>query len=150
ARLMHVPVLASDIDPVAARVAAANAKLNGVADAITTVTAADLANRVFRERGRFDLIVANILAGPLMKLARPIRRHLAASGTVILSGLLPGQGARVIAAYRRQGLRLANEFQREGWLTLVFERRLLRRGGRPLRALPALHAADRKSRALRR
>jgi len=150
AHIMHAHVLASDIDPVATRVAAANARLNGMARAITTLTAAGLAKREFAEHGRFDLIVANILAGPLIRLAAPIRRHLAPGGTVILSGLLPSQRARVVAAYRGQGLRLVRDYPRDSWLTLVFERKPLRTAGTPARRPPALHAADQRSRAPRR
>jgi ribosomal protein L11 methyltransferase len=137
ARGLHAPVLATEIDPVATAVAAANARLNRAAGLITTVTAADLSGRLVGERGRFDLIVANILAGPLIRLAPSVRRHLAAGGTVILSGLLPTQRARVVAAYRGQGLRLVRAATSAGWLTLVFERRSIRTAemrGRPPRA----------------
>src|SRR5581483_8088295 len=106
--------------------AAANAALNRVGRMITVVTAAGLGRRVFRLRGRFDAIVANILAGPLMKLAPAVRRHLAAGGILILSGLLPEQRSRVVAAYRGQGLRLVRDFAEQGWLTLLLERRPLK------------------------
>lgn len=149
ARLLHAPVLASDIDPVATRIAATNARLNGVGGKIAVVTAAGLAKCEFREHGPFDLIVANILAGPLVRLAASIRRQLGPGGTVILSGLLPEQRARILAAYRGQGLRLVRDFPRDGWLTLVFERRSLRTGGTNVRRLQALRAAGRKSPATR-
>ncbi len=64
AKLAHIPVLASDIDPVATRVAAANVRLNEVHPEVRVVTAAGISGRVFRQRGPYDLIVANILAGP--------------------------------------------------------------------------------------
>src|SRR5690606_9510698 len=68
ARLARIPVLATDIDPVATRVAAENVRLNHVARLIETVTATGFAHRRFEQRGPFDLIVANILARPLMQL----------------------------------------------------------------------------------
>jgi ribosomal protein L11 methyltransferase len=135
ARLAHVPVLASDIDPVATRVAKANVRLNGVQPEVRVVTAAGLGTRVFRANAPFDLIVANILAGPLVGLAPSIRRVLAPGGTVILSGLLPPQTNRVAAAYRAAGLRFARAEQREEWMTLTFT---LPPAGRPRRG-PAGH-----------
>ena len=150
ARSLKIPVLASDIDPTATRIAAANATLNRAGDNITAVTAAGLDRRVFRLRGPFDLIVANILAGPLVTLAPSVRRHLAANGTVILSGLLPEQRARVVSAYRGQGLRCVRDFTRDGWLTLVFERKPARRAEMRGRPAQALHARAQRSRARRR
>jgi ribosomal protein L11 methyltransferase len=150
ARSLKVPVLASDIDPTATRIAAANAALNRAGDAVTTITAAGLARQIFRLRGPFDLIVANILANPLVKLAPAVRRHLAANGLVILSGLLPEQRARVVSAYRGRGLRLVRDFTRDGWLTLIFERKPARKAemrGRPAR-VP--RARGQRSRARRR
>jgi ribosomal protein L11 methyltransferase len=130
ARLAHVPVLASDIDPVATRVAAANVRLNQVRPLVHVVTAAGLGASVFRANAPFDLIVANILAGPLVALAPAIRRLLAAGGTVILSGLVEPQTNRVAAAYRAAGLRLDRAEQREEWMTLTFTLPL---AGRPAR-----------------
>jgi ribosomal protein L11 methyltransferase len=140
ARVLHATVLASDIDQVAVKVAAANAKLNGVGRLVTAVAAAGVSGRAFRERAPFDLIVANILAGPLVRLAPAIRRHLAAGGTVVLSGLLPAQRARVVAAYRGQGMRLVRGTIRDGWLTLIVERKPLKTAGTRGRRARALRA----------
>ena len=115
-------VLASDIDPVATEVAVENVRLNGVAAFVRIVTAAGLAGRAFRDRAPYDLVVANILAGPLAALAPAIRRAVAPGGTVILSGLLPEQRARIVATYRSTGLVLARSLIVEGWLTLVMRR----------------------------
>jgi ribosomal protein L11 methyltransferase len=143
-------VLASDIDPIATRVAAANAKLNHVAPLIRTMTAAGLARSVFGLLGPFDLIVANILAGPLARLAPSMRRQLAVGGTVILSGLLPGQRAPVVAAYRGQGLRLVRDVMHTGWLTLVFARKPVRTAEKRGRRARSLRAGGQKWRATRR
>jgi ribosomal protein L11 methyltransferase len=120
AKRCKVPVLASDIDPLAVRIAAENARQNGVGPLVRAIRADGVAGRAFGMRGRFDLIVANILARPLVALAPAIRRRLARRGTVILSGLLVGQQNRVAAAYRAQGLRLTRADEREGWVTLTF------------------------------
>jgi ribosomal protein L11 methyltransferase len=122
AKAARARVLASDIDPVATRVARENVRLNGVAAYVTTVTAGDLKSALFRSAGPFDLIVANILAGPLIALAPSIGRHLAPGGTLILSGLIPEQRARMLAAYRGLGLRLVRSSVLNDWLTLTFER----------------------------
>ncbi len=122
AKLAKARVLASDIDPVATRVADENVRLNGVAAFVRIVTAAGLTGRAFAERAPYDLVVANILAGPLAALAPAIRRAVAPGGTVILSGLLPAQRARILATYRLTGLVLAHSLIVEGWLTLVLRR----------------------------
>jgi ribosomal protein L11 methyltransferase len=140
ARGLHAPVLASDIDPTATRIAAANARLNRAGTMIRAVNAAGLSPAVIRDAGPFDLILANILAGPLVKLAPAVRRRLAPQGEVVLSGILPAQRARVIAAYRGQGLRLARAAMLDGWVTLLLARKPVKKAGmrtRPLRALPA-------------
>ncbi len=122
AKLAKARVLASDIDPVATRVADENVHLNGVAAFVHTLTAAGLAGRAFAERAPYDLVVANILAGPLAALAPAIRRAVAPGGTVILSGLLPEQRRRIIATCRATGLVLVHAMAVEGWLTLVLRR----------------------------
>ncbi|MCB1385069.1 MAG: 50S ribosomal protein L11 methyltransferase [Nitratireductor sp.] len=119
AKAMHCPVLASDIDPVAMNIAAENARLNGVGALIASITAAGFTHPSFAARKPFDLIVANILARPLQAMAADLARHAASGGTVILSGLLPHQRARITAAYRLQGLHLAHTRYRDGWMTLV-------------------------------
>ncbi|HMN86154.1 MAG TPA: 50S ribosomal protein L11 methyltransferase [Bauldia sp.] len=122
ARLTKAPVLASDIDPVATRVARENIAKNGTAATVIAFTATGLADRRIRTNAPYDLIVANILAGPLQALAPAIRRAIAPGGTVILSGLLPEQRARIVSAYRRQGLRLRRWTVLDDWLTLTLER----------------------------
>jgi ribosomal protein L11 methyltransferase len=99
AKLAHIPVLATDIDPVAVRIAAENAWLNGVASHVSTSTAAGFHHPSIAAAGPFDLIVANILARPLMQLAPAMRRHLAPGGSLILSGILARQRNAVLAAY---------------------------------------------------
>lgn len=128
AKVSKASVLASDIDPLAAKIAAENARLNGVAKLVRVIAADGLAKRAFREHAPYDLIVANILAGPLVALAPAIRRRLAPDGTVILSGLLPEQRNRVAAAYRAAGLRVERAETRDGWATLTLI--LPPRGGR--------------------
>jgi ribosomal protein L11 methyltransferase len=117
AKLAHIPVLATDIDPVATRVAADNVRLNGVRALVTTETARGFHHPVFRAR-RFDLIVANILARPLMVLAPGMARHIAPGGSLILSGILDRQRDAVVATYVGQRFRHVLTTHREGWVTI--------------------------------
>jgi ribosomal protein L11 methyltransferase len=135
ARRTGARVMATDIDPLAVRIAADNAKANGVGARVRAAHTGGLAGRAFDLFGAADLIVANILAGPLTALAPAIRRRLAPGGTVILSGLLPDQRARIVATYRGVGLRLAGARVRDGWLTVRMERP----GGRPVEARRGRH-----------
>ncbi len=120
AKRARCPVVASDIDPKAARIAGENAQLNGVAAKVRAVAAAGFTHAAIRGGAPYDLIVANILAGPLVDLAPALRRHVAPGGSVILSGLLTNQQREVSATYRATGLRRAGGLVIDGWATLMF------------------------------
>ena len=122
AKLAHIPVLATDIDPVATEVAAENVKLNQVGAFVETKTAPGFHHPVFAARAPFDLILANILARPLMKLAPEMARYLAPGGSLILSGILDRQRNAVLAAYSAQKFRHVRTLAREGWVTLHLKR----------------------------
>lgn len=128
AKAARVPVLATDIDPVATAIAATNARVNGVGPLLRTATAAGLGHPAIRAGAPYDLLVANILARPLMALARPIAGVLAPGASVVLSGLRASEETRVAFAYRAQGLTLVGRILRDEWATLIF-----RRGGRSVR-----------------
>ena len=115
------PVVAVDIDPVAVDVATDNARLNGVAPLVRTWCGDGVDARGVRS-GPFDLIVANVLANPLVAMASDISRALAPGGSVILSGILDRQARRVEAAYRARGLVPRARHAREGWTTLTLAR----------------------------
>jgi len=130
AKILRTRVTASDIDRVAVAAAKANARLNRVAPMVTLVHAADGRARAIAATAPYDLIFANILLGPLLRLMAPIR-HLAAPGArIVLSGLLPGHANAALAAYRAQGLVLEKRFPLEGWVTLVSRRGKQNRPGR--------------------
>ncbi len=118
AKLAPIPVLATDIDPVATEVAAANVRLNGASGHVETATAEGFDDPIFAARGPFDLIVANILAQPLMQLAPEMAAHLAANGSLVLSGILDRQHDAVVEAYVAAGFRHVETFHREGWVTI--------------------------------
>jgi len=122
AKRLHVPVVATDIDPLAVRIAQDNARVNGVGPDIIPVVADGLAHRTIRGNSPFDLILANILAGPLVTLAPGIGRIAAPGAVVILSGLLDTQTRRVRAAYARAGMALTRKLVRKDWATLILEK----------------------------
>jgi ribosomal protein L11 methyltransferase len=119
ARLLHVPVLASDIDRRSVEVARDNARLNGVGSLVTAIHAAGLRAPQIVARAPFDLVMSNILLRPLQRLAAPIARQLMPNARVVLSGILKSQANAVLAAYRSQGLMLERSFALDGWVTLV-------------------------------
>ena len=120
--MTRIPVVATDIDPVATRVARENARINGVLGGIAFATASGFHHGIFRDNGPFDLVIANILARPLMKLAPSLVRHLAQDGTVILSGILSEQRWKVIAAYNAAGLKHRRTTWMNGWVTIELVR----------------------------
>jgi ribosomal protein L11 methyltransferase len=122
ARLAHIPVLATDIDPIATRVAEQNVRLNSVSAYVEIATAPGFHHPIFGRRAPFDLIVANILARPLMKLAPEMARYVVPGGSLILSGILERQRDAVIAAYVGQTFRHVRTLRREGWVTLHLKR----------------------------
>ncbi|MBX3596860.1 MAG: 50S ribosomal protein L11 methyltransferase [Rhizobiaceae bacterium] len=122
AKLAHIPILATDIDPIATRVASANAKLNGVSAYVETQTATGFSHPAFARRAPFDLIVANILAKPLMRLAPQMAKSVSAGGSIILSGILERQRDAVLSAYVGQSFRHVSTLHREGWVTLHLKR----------------------------
>src|SRR3954454_4215894 len=131
ARALRSTVAAGDIDAVAIGVADGNARLNGVRPHLRLYVGAGVQHAVANRRGHFDLVMANILARPLRRLAPSLARVLSSDGTLILSGLLDRDVPGVLSAYAAQGLALRRRSSLEGWATLV-----LRRGGsapRPLR-----------------
>ncbi len=122
AKRLRVPVTASDIDRLAVDAARGNARLNGVAPYITTVHAAGAHARALTKHAPYDLIFANILLGPLTRLAVPIRRLAGPRARIVLSGLLPAHANAAVTIYRAQGLVLEHRIQLEGWMTLVLRR----------------------------
>lgn len=122
AKAWKCKVLAADIDPEAVRVTRFNARSNGVFGLVRT-RLSDGSNAVLiTQNAPFALITANILARPLVSMAKPLSRLLLPSGSIILSGLLESQESMVRNAYRTQGLRLVRRYRLTPWSTLVMKR----------------------------
>jgi len=115
---------ASDIDPVSIDVTRENAAVNGIRigaapGQVDLAVAGGLDHPKLRQRGPYDLIIANILAGPLVALAPSLAPALLPGGRLVLAGLLAGQTERVARAYAREGLRPYFRETRGDWPTLV-------------------------------
>jgi ribosomal protein L11 methyltransferase len=119
---------ASDIDPVAIEVAEENAAINRIRlgrarGQLELIVAPGLDHLRLKARAPYDLLIANILAGPLIELAPALAGALAPGGRLILAGLLDTQADAVTAAYRRQGMMAGTRIVRGDWPTLVLRKR---------------------------
>jgi ribosomal protein L11 methyltransferase len=129
---------ASDIDPASVEVTADNAAINHVAlgrgpRALSLFQAAGVDHPGIQNRAPYDLVIANILAGPLIELAPSLCAVLEQGGTLILAGLLDTQAERVMAAYRREGMRIADRIDNGHWPTLRLRKRPIIGWKRPRR-----------------
>jgi ribosomal protein L11 methyltransferase len=122
AHLWPGPVIASDNDPVAVATAAANVEANDLADRITCLQAEGFDAAAIAAAAPFDLIVANILKGPLIALAPAMAAHAAAGGWVILSGILNEQAADVIGHYAAAGINHQRTDRIGDWSILTLRR----------------------------
>jgi ribosomal protein L11 methyltransferase len=130
---------ASDNDPVAIEVSKENAAINGVRlgrarGQLELLVADGVDHPRLQARAPYDLVIANILAGPLIDLAPSVAGTIAPGGRLILAGLLDHQAPAVAAAYRRQGMMLTGQVERGEWPTLIMRKRRAapvrkRRGG---------------------
>lgn len=139
--------LASDIDPASIRVAADNAAINGVRTghgphALHLCTAPGTDHGDIRRRAPYDLVIANILAGPLITLAPDISSITAPGGHLILAGLVARQQAAVVAAYRTQGFRLIQCGGSAEWPCLHLAKRMRHGWRRPDRARHRVSPSD--------
>jgi len=121
AKVLDGPVIASDVDPIAAAVAAENASRNGVRSRVLVVNAEGLAHLALR-RAKADLLFANLLLRPLIELAPSFARALRPGGMCVLSGILDTQARQVEARFRAFGFRLDSRIPIGGWTTLLLRR----------------------------
>jgi ribosomal protein L11 methyltransferase len=126
AKLWRRPVLGSDSDAQAVAVARENARLNGVDDLCGFVHASGLGAPASMSRASYDLIVANILAGPLLDLADSFSAAVRPGGRLLLSGILVEQAAHIVAVYARRGFAHERHVDLESggasWRTLLLRR----------------------------
>lgn len=118
----QVEPLASDIDEVAVEVAKANVRVNGLENRVRCELAAGFDHPDITARSPYDLILANILKGPLIELAPSIARYSADGAYVILSGVLDDQAQDVKTVYDALGFEEAHRESVTGWTTLTLHR----------------------------
>ena len=126
AKLWKRPVLGSDNDPQAVEVAIENAQRNSVAPLCRFFTSIGLQAPELASHAPYDLIVANILAGPLMELSEAFAAAVRPGGLVLLSGLLEEQADMIVSTYRRRGFAYERHIDLETggawWRTLLLRR----------------------------
>ncbi len=122
AALYHCPTLAVDIDPDAIDIAQANIEKNGYKPWVDCHISDGFKSACFENAKLFDLIVANILAGPLIELCMEVTAHLESGGLLILSGLLKEQSHDVLEAYKTQGLRFLENKTLGQWVILTLQK----------------------------
>jgi len=117
--------IATDIDEIAVRVSEENAAINGIRvghgpGQLLLAVADGMDHPLVKARAPYDLLIANILAGPLIELAPGFAASVAPGATLILAGLLDTQADAVIAAYESRGMKLAERGTGQ-WSVLVLE-----------------------------
>lgn len=123
-KLWKTPVLAVDNDAEAVRVAEHHRVLNGIPDGkmnILTAVGDGFAAEIVQQRKPYELVIANILAGPLKEMAGDLASVVDDGGRVLLSGILDEQADGVIAAYTAQNLQVVKEFHINGWTSLILQ-----------------------------
>jgi ribosomal protein L11 methyltransferase len=122
ASVWPVRAIAGDIDALATATARANVAANGLADRVGCVTAAGFRHPRLRRAAPYDLVFANILAGPLKRMAPQVAASQASGGVAILSGILARQAKGVAAVYRSWGYAPRETVRIGEWTTLVLRR----------------------------
>ncbi|WP_316015763.1 50S ribosomal protein L11 methyltransferase [Roseobacter sp. HKCCA0434] len=122
AKVFPAAVIASDIDPVATDTARANMRWNGLGDRVACVTAPGFRHPRLRARAPYDLVFANILAGPLRKLAPQMAAHTARGSVIVLSGILNRQATGVERTYEGWGFTRLSRRSIGEWTTLTLRR----------------------------
>ena len=123
AKLWRCPVLAVDIDPDAVAETRLSARVNGVAPYLRALRVDGVHHPCVRAAAPFDIVVANILARPLKRLAPGLGLVLRTGGIAILGGFLAADARQVAAPYQALGFRLLSLRSPEGWATLVLQLR---------------------------
>jgi ribosomal protein L11 methyltransferase len=114
--------LGTDLDAESIRIAHENRTNNRAGRRLKLLHARGAGHHVIRAGAPYDLVLANILAKPLVGLAPEIAKLVKPGGRIILSGLLTHQESQVKAAYAGQGLHLAGRRRLNGWSTLTYQR----------------------------
>lgn len=113
-------VMATDIDPMAIDVTRENAEANAIAG-VDLIVADGALDDAITAAAPYDLIIANVLAGPLVSMAPELAAIAAPGATIVLAGLLETQRGQVIDAYAACGCNLLEADRRGDWTILKLE-----------------------------
>ena len=116
-------VLASDIDEVATDTASANIACNNLGGRVNVITCAGFDHPLLRNNAPYDLILANILKGPLIALSEDMGESCSAGGYIILSGILNEQAGGTKSAYEAHGFVEVEHLIVGEWSTLCLQKR---------------------------
>ncbi len=119
AKLFHNPVVAVDINPVSVGITQDNIAKNRIGGFITARVSDGYRNPIIAAQAPYDLIVANILADPLITFAPQLAANLASGGVAVLSGLLHSQENAVLHAHHKHGLHLWKRIRKDQWSVLL-------------------------------
>lgn len=111
-----------DIDADSVAVARENTRINGLQPYLRVARGNGYNAVLVRQYAPYDLIMANIFAGPLARMAKDLKRHLKPGGVAILAGLLNTQANRVLTAHHMQGLRVIRKLTLDEWTILALQR----------------------------
>ena len=117
-------MVGTEIDPRANYIAGLNAKLNRAGPKVRTYVANGVRRALIRSQGPFDLVFANILMKPLVRLSPDLAGIVKPGGRIVLSGLLTHQEPAIRRAYGQRGLVLEHRYRKENWSTLTYRRPL--------------------------
>lgn len=117
-------VIGTEIDPRANEVANENAQVNRVGYRVRSYVANGVRRALIRSQGPFDLVFANILMKPLVRLSPDLAAIVKPGGRIVLSGLLTHQEPAIRRAYGQRGLVLEHRHRKENWSTLTYRRPL--------------------------
>ncbi len=135
AHLWDASILAADNDQAAVTVAREVVAANGLADRIRAVRSEGYRAAAVRNGAPYDLVIANILAGPLVVLAEGLARHTKPGSVAVLAGLLRAQEAAIVAAHARVGFRLIDRRREGDWPILILEKAAARSRARKRRTV---------------
>lgn len=124
-KLWGMPVLATDIDPECIRVTELHAGMNDTPltpQALITETADGFNTPSLNGNTKFNLVIANILAGPLIAMSADLIGTVTDGGYVLLSGMLGEQAAEVGKSYADKGLKMVKRYDREEWTSLLLQK----------------------------
>jgi len=123
-RLWNTPILAIDIEEESIHVAKKHCALNDIKISKSTVFFAQcdgFNGKIVDQQKPYELIIANILATPLIEMAEDLVKTCDDNGYIILSGMLHHQTKEILAIYEQQGVKEHSRYKHEDWTTLILK-----------------------------